>query len=128
MRLDEFFGQEHKAKSLRPLGDDISDDLAPLRFRIDLNVKNNPCCSYQDEKHRERMVSQDVRRSVVKAYRWPPALRRSLLIEMLGRENHHNNAQPVGDRISEERPDVRCRIRRRIQNHPHSHDRDGRDA
>jgi len=102
MRLQQVFGEHHHTEDLGPFGDDVADDLSPLRHGITSDEKPDPCYARYHQKYREGMALQETGNRTEPAERRLAALGRSNLVEVLGCENGDQKAGPVGDGVAEE--------------------------
>src|ERR1700733_7933448 len=57
--LDQPLGHQDEAENLRPLGDDVADDLTPAAGWIHGFEGQHPACSRNQKNERERMLAQE---------------------------------------------------------------------
>ena len=100
--LDQYFRHQHQTKNLSPFGDDVADDLSPLRHGIASDEEPDPCCTRYHQEYREGVALQEPTHRADPAQRRLAALGRSNLVEVLGCENGDQKAGPVGDGVAEE--------------------------
>src|SRR4030095_3883810 len=98
--LDQFLRQYHETEQLGPFRDNVADDLSPLALGVHPGIEHDPDDSRDHVEYADGMVAQQVTEGAREGARRTAALRGAPLVQVLRREDHHDDTGPVGDRIA----------------------------
>jgi hypothetical protein len=126
--LHQFFCEQDQAEDLRPLGDDIADDLAPLRFGVYRDVQGDPGGAGHQQEDAERVVDEKGPYGAQHFMGRLAALRGAQFVEIFGGKDGDDHAQPVRDGVAEEGAEMFGVVGDGIEEDPGGGDGDGGEA
>ena len=122
MSFQETFCQQDHACDLRPLRDDVADDLSPLGCGIGFGKQPNPADAGQYKKNCQRVAVDSPHDGSGPVLWRASTFRGANLVEKLRGEDRDEESGPIGDGVAEEGSPVRGRIGTGVENDPRQED------